>query len=296
MKNIERDIISALCNNNVQKAKEYTKIFLEQNKTKSDEAFCKRMLNVLTSRGNNLIELPANVSRFLIMEDVSISFNENRYFLTDREKNVFDEILKMNSVAEKMSEMQIRYVNSTMLHGESGTGKTTFGRYIAYKLGLPFTYLNLSMTVDSHLGDTQKNITRAFDYIKSQKCVFMLDEIDAIGMKRGNNNDVTEISRVVISLMQNIDTLSNDVILIGGTNRIDVLDEALLRRFFIKHEVQKPTQEEIKCIANKFLADVNYSFIEKEIDDIVSKSKTQSETINNVISLIAQKIYQCDQQ
>lgn len=295
MKNIERDIISALCNNNVQRAKEYTKIFLEQNKTKSDEAFCKRMLSVLTSRGNNLIELPANVSRFLIMEDVSISFNEKRYFLTDREKSVFDEILKMNSVAEKMSEMQIRYVNSTMLHGESGTGKTTFGRYIAYKLGLPFAYLNLSMTVDSHLGDTQKNITRAFDYIKTQKCVFMLDEIDAIGIKRGNNNDVTEISRVVISLMQNIDTLSNDVILIGGTNRIDVLDEALLRRFFIKHEVKKPTQEEIKCIANKFLADVNYSFIEKEIDDIVSKSKTQSETINNVISLIAQKIYQCDQ-
>ena len=61
-------------------------------------------------------------------------------------------------------------------------------------------------------------------------CVLCIDEIDTIAMRRGQT-DVGEMNRVVISLMQELDQLPNDMIVVATTNRYDQLDSALLRRF-----------------------------------------------------------------
>ena len=157
-------------------------------------------------------------------------------------------------------------------------------------MGVPFAYLNFSQTVDSYLGNTQKNISRVFDYIKQQKCVFMLDEIDAIGMRRQDNKEIGEMSRVVISLMQNLDTLTNDTVLLGATNRIDILDEALLRRFSVKHEVKRLEQEERFAMAQKFLSDVAFDYTEDWLNSVCSPSQTQSELMNHLIEAIVDQI------
>ena len=133
----------------------------------------------------NFIELPYDIKGILKMEDVSTSFNENRYFITDKEKRIFKQIEMTNNTNKKLKQLGIRYLNTTLLYGETGTGKTTFGKYVAYKLGLPFAYLNFSQCITSLLGGTSKNIDKVFEYVSKQKCVLMLDEIDAIGIKRG---------------------------------------------------------------------------------------------------------------
>lgn len=286
MNDLEKKLICSICENKLQDAKKITKIILENDTTQKNKTFCNQMLLKLNNSAMNLIELPPNIKEFLIMEDGTTSFNENRYYLSDREKWVADLIFKMDIASSKLAEIGVNYINSTMLYGESGTGKTTLGRYIAYKMGLPFAYLNFSRVVNSHLGGTQKNISNVFDYIKRKKCVFMLDEVDAIGMKRGSEKEVGELSRIVISLMQNLDMLTNDVVLIGATNRIDIIDEALLRRFATKHEVKRLNEAERLKMAKKFFSDVNYEISEWDLNELVAKNNTQAQLLNDMIMIL----------
>lgn len=285
MNNLDKQLFERVCNNDISGAKKILKIILEKDHTQANRAFCNRLLTQLNNSSMNLMELPADIKSLLIMEDVSVSFDEKRYYLSQREQEIAEKIINMNRVAGRLADIGVNYVNSTMLCGESGTGKTTFGRYLAYKMGLPFAYLNFSRTVDSYLGSTQKNISKVFDYIKQQKCVFMLDEVDAIGVKRGKE-DVGEMSRIVISLMQNLDTLTSDITLLGATNRLDIIDEALLRRFTTKHEVKRFDENERREMAEKFFCDVGYKISPIELRELAAVHDTQAGLMNRIVMVL----------
>ena len=240
-----------------------------------------------------MMELPYELKNILCVEDVSSSFKESRYFLSARESDVFENIVRMKKVNEKLMEMGIPYLNSTLLYGESGTGKTTFGRYIAYKTGLPFCYLNFSNLVESYMGHTSKNISKAFSYAISNPCVFMLDEIDCISIKRTSAESSGcdgEMARITITMMQEFDNLTNDIIVIGATNRKDRIDEALLRRFSLKHEVKVLDSKEKNEMIRKYLSDIHMDFSNLEINNLVNNNKNQSVILNELIRMIASKI------
>lgn len=149
---------------------------------------------------------------------------------------------------------------------------------------VPFAYVNFGNLIDSHLGGTQRNLSKVFDYVKNQKCVFMLDEIDAIGTERGlKSTDVGEMSRIVISLMQNLDTLSSDVVLLAATNRKDIIDKALLRRFTNSHEIRRLSEKERVEMAKIFLDDVGYSYDGEWLSRLVKKDTTQAGLMNELI-------------
>lgn len=283
MNDLDRRLIEAVCKNDIQAAKKIVRVVLEQDKTQKNRQFVNRHLMMLNNSAANLMELPADIKNLIIMEDVSVSFNERRYYLSAREQEISNRIFKMNGAATKLAEIGVNYVNSTILYGESGTGKTTFGRYLAYKMGVPFAYLNFSRVVDSYLGSTQKNISKVFDYVKQQRCVFMIDEIDAIGMRRKDSKEVGEMSRIVISLMQNLDMLTSDIMLLAATNRLDILDEALLRRFTIKHEIKRLTAEERFAMAKKFLDDVGFACDDEWLHSLADKDNTQAGLMNELI-------------
>lgn len=289
MNDLDRKLIETVCRNDLQSAKKIVKIILEQDKTQKNRMFVNRYLTMLNNSAMNLMELPADLKNLLIMEDVSVSFNENRYYLSNRESKVVEKILKLNKASQRLAEIGVNYINSTILYGESGTGKTTLGRYIAYKMGIPFAYLNFSRVVDSYLGSTQKNISKVFDHVKQQKCVFMIDEIDAIGMRRRDSKEVGEMSRIVISLMQNLDTLTSDVVLLGATNRLDIIDEALLRRFTTKHEIKRPNEQERYEIASKFLADVDFDYDDDWLIGICERDNTQAGLMNELVEALVER-------
>lgn len=289
MNDLDRRLIESVCRNDLQSAKKIVKIILEQDKTQKNRMFVNRYLTMLNNSAMNLMELPADLKNLLIMEDVSVSFNENRYYLSNREGEVIKKILKLNKASQRLAEIGVNYINSTILYGESGTGKTTLGRYIAYKMGIPFAYLNFSRVVDSYLGSTQKNISKVFDHVKQQKCVFMIDEIDAIGMRRRDSKEVGEMSRIVISLMQNLDTLTSDVVLLGATNRLDIIDEALLRRFTTKHEVKRLNEQERYEMASKFLADVDFDYDDDWLIGICEMDHTQAGLMNELVAALVEK-------
>ena len=284
-----KGLIRAVAENNTQKAKSFIKIIIDLDKTQANKGFCRMIMNTIQSSSMNLLELPQDIKGILYMEDVSMSFNPNRYYLSDRESKVADEVLGMYQTSQRLSEMGIQYLNSLILHGESGTGKTLFGRYIAYKIGLPFAYMNFSNAISSYLGSTGKNISKAFEFIEKQKCVFMVDEVDAIGMKRGRE-DVGEMSRVTIGLMQALDCVKNDTIIIGATNRLDMIDAALLRRFTITHEVIKLYKSEMESMICKYLNDVGVQYQIKDIQGYCETQKSQAVVISDLVRAIAKSI------
>lgn len=292
--NTQKRLIEAVSNNNIQLAKKYAATCCEEDTTAKNRQFCSKYRTLLTSAGNNLLELPYNLKNILYVEDVSNSFKEGRYFLSEREKAVFENIIRMKQVNSRLMEMGIPYINSTLLYGESGTGKTTFGRYIAYRTGLPFCYLDFTNLIDSYMGNTSKNISKAFDYAIANPCVFMLDEIDCISIRRSeshNNGSASgEMARITITLMQEFDKLTNDLIVIGATNRKDRIDEALLRRFALKHEVTVLSEEEKYKMVIEYLNDIGIDFPEEDINLLIAQNRNQSSLLDALIRMVSEKI------
>lgn len=286
-----RSLIREVCGGDINKIRTAALIVCKQSKTKKDELFCESAIKKIEAT-KNVVELPYDLRGILAQEDVS-NYSEERYFWRDEEVEIADRVISMYRVADKLYEKGIRYIPSVVLYGESGCGKTELARYIAYKAGLNYVYVRFSALIDSHLGQTQKNISKIFDYLRKSKCVVCFDEIDAIGMARGENDDVGEMSRVVIALMQELDTLPNSVILVGTTNRFDRLDKALVRRFSISHEVTKMNEMESKKAARNFLkyAGCSYDEIQNYVNCIVGDSPA-SKIVKDCTEFVANAILQ----
>ncbi len=118
-----------------------------------------------------------------------------------------------------------------LLHGPPGSGKTITARYVAAALGLPIITARMDAVVSSYLGNTAKNIRYIFDAASSQNVVLFLDELDAIAKARDDEHELGELKRVVIALLQNIDSVNGKLILIAATNHEHLLDPAIWRRF-----------------------------------------------------------------
>jgi SpoVK/Ycf46/Vps4 family AAA+-type ATPase len=291
--NYEQQIIKSIAENDIREARKWAVLALDADTTQKNKWFVNKYKSILTSEGANLIELPGNLKDIMLCEDVSVSFKENRYYTTEKENEIAAQIFRMAKVSTKLMEMQIPYKNATLLYGPPGTGKTMFGKYIAYKMGLPFCYLNFSRVVDSYMGVTSKNISQAFTYASSNPCVFMLDEVDTISCNRagaGNGGSEKEIARVTITLMQEFDRLANDVVIIAATNRLDILDEAFISRCPLKYEMKPFSVEENKGMVHKFLEDIGIEFSDYEIDIIVKEEKDQRTIMSRLIREIARKL------
>lgn len=286
----QRQLIRAIADNDIRSAKKCAIACLSEDTTQKNQNFVNRYKTILTSEGANLFELPPDLRDILVCEDTSLTFREDRYFLTEEKKALAEKIFTMSRVSQKLVEMSIPYKNASLLYGAPGTGKTLFGKYIAYKLGLPFCYLNFARTVDSYMGATSKNIAKAFSYAASNPCVFMLDEVDTISCNRagGMSSAEKEIGRVTITLLQEFDKLPNDVIVLAATNRMDLLDEAFISRCSIREEFKLFSDEEKRAMVEKFFSSVNMSITEAEMADIIKK-QSQRDIINKTIQCIADK-------
>lgn len=289
MNNNERYLLRYICNGDLKNAQRWAKDILESITSKTDEYFRKELLEILTKREGTFIELPSNMQGLLIAEDSSL-FPIDRYIVRESEEQIVKSILDAYSVAQELTEMGIKYTPTLMLHGVSGGGKTTLARYIAYKAKLPFVYVKFSNLVNSYLGSTQANITKVFDFAQTRPCVLCFDEIDAVGMARGQKNDVGEMNRIVIALMQELDSMNNDTILIGTTNRFDRLDDALIRRFSIKSEVFPLNVAEVCHLVRKFFDTAKIDTSDWLTKWLGENFTNQTECASTVIEKCTQKL------
>jgi DNA polymerase III delta prime subunit len=116
-----------------------------------------------------------------------------------------------------------------MLSGPPGTGKTLLAR--------------LDSLISSRLGETAKNIRQLFDFAPAKGAVLLLDELDAIAKMRDDRHELGELKRVVNTVIQGLDSLSDQAVVIAATNHPQLLDAAIWRRFPYQCDMTPPEVE-----------------------------------------------------
>lgn len=282
--------IRALAENRIQDANKEAICCCLNDTTKKNESQTTYYKKLLENGSAKMLELPVNLQGLLYMQDMS-DFNEKRYYLGNAQKELFSKIENGVNITTKMMEYGIPYMNSTLIFGIPGTGKTEFAKYVAYKLNLPYAYIKFSYLIDSYLGKTAQNLNRIFDYCKGQKCVLMLDEIDCIGLARSNDTGVDgELGRTTIALMQLLDELVEGQVIIAATNRSDRLDPALLRRFQRQIEFSPYDQVERKAMIERYINSVDSTFLTDEMLHYADHCHTQAETVKFLVEKIIEQI------
>lgn len=282
--------IKALAENRIQDAKNEAVCCCLNDNTKKNASRTSYYKKLLENGSTKLFELPPNLKGLINMQDVS-DFNESRYFLGKQQESLFNEIEAGVNTTVKLLEYGIQFANSSLIYGEPGTGKTEFAKYVAFKLGLPYAYLNFSYLIESYMGKTAQNLQRIFDYCKGQKCVLMLDEIDCIGLARGNDGGCDgELGRATIALMQALDGLIDGQIVIAATNRQDRLDKALLRRFQRQTEFKRYERNEELQMIKTYIDSVDTKFLTDDMLIFADGSATQAETVKFLIKEIIKKV------
>lgn len=119
-----------------------------------------------------------------------------------------------------------------IFYGSPGTGKTLMAKAIAGEAGVPFFSMSGSDFVEMYVGVGAKRVRELFkEAKKNAPCVIFIDEIDAVGGRRGYGNSNSEREQTINALLNEIDGFngSEGILVIAATNRIDTLDEALVR-------------------------------------------------------------------
>jgi AAA+ superfamily predicted ATPase len=140
---------------------------------------------------------------------------------------------------------------TVLLDGPPGCGKTLTARSLGCETSLPVYTARLSSIVGSYLGQTGANLKKLFTYAQNTPCILLLDEFDALGRARGRADDVGELDRVVISLLQELDHTDAAGFIVAATNMGDALDPALWRRFDLSITLPKPTKAELRRFARQ---------------------------------------------
>lgn len=160
-----------------------------------------------------------------------------------------------------------------LLAGPPGTGKTMTARIIARELHVPLSTIMMDKLVTKYMGETGAKLRQIFDIIGKRVGVYLFDEFDAIGAERGLNNDIGEMRRVLNAFLQFIESDKSDSLIIAATNNLNLLDQALFRRFDDVLHYEKPSDNDIVNLIINRLGNFKGNF---DINNIITAAKTLS--------------------
>ena len=187
----------------------------------------------------------------ITMEDFLTALREieptaTREFYTERSKVQWHHIGGLKRIRETLlsivdwphkfpelfEEGNVRPPRGILFSGPSGTGKTLMAKALAGETGLNFISISGPILFSKWLGESEKALHQIFKKAKqSAPCILFFDEIDALVTNRGHGSDGGAVERMASQFFNELDNLSDlsQVIVLGATNREDLLDPALMR-------------------------------------------------------------------
>ncbi len=215
-------------------------------------------------------------------DDVNMNLSVNTTFqdvagIPEAKEELY-EIVDFLKYPEKYNTAGAKIPRGVLLEGDPGTGKTLLARAVAGEANVNFISASGSQFVEMFVGVGAQRVRALFDNAKKNSpCVIFIDEIDAIGGKRGyglNSGGNDEREQTLNQILTNMDGFekTDGIIVLAATNRIDTLDPALLRsgRFDRKVKVTLPNNDERKEIAKIHFRNKNVNFSYVKLADLTS--------------------------
>ena len=192
----------------------------------------------------------------------------------EEEKEELKEVVEFLKSPKKFSDLGAKIPSGVLLVGPPGTGKTLFAKAVAGEAGVPFFSVSGSDFVEMYVGVGASRVRDLFEVAKkNQPCIIFIDEIDAVGRRRGaglggGHDEREQTLNQILVAMDGFEE-NQGIIVMAATNRDDILDPALLRpgRFDRKINVNLPDvrgREQILKVhaRNKPMApDVNFKTV-----------------------------------
>mgnify|MGYP006172385299 FL=1 len=188
--------------------------------------------NFSQNSGSNPMNLGNSPARFDQRPDTGVTFDDIAGI--DEAKAEFEEIVSFLKEPDKYTRVGAKIPKGVLLIGPPGTGKTLLAKAIANEANVPFFSVAGSEFVEMFIGIGAARIRDLFTKAsENTPCIIFIDEIDAVGRERGSGvgggNDERE--QTLNQLLTEMDGFKENkgVIVVGATNRVDILDAALLR-------------------------------------------------------------------
>ncbi|XP_076549075.1 peroxisomal biogenesis factor 6 isoform X1 [Osmia lignaria lignaria] len=191
---------------------------------------------------------------------------------------------------EIMRRIQLPLINALgfgqsglLLYGPPGTGKTLLAKAVATEYQLHFLSIKGPEVLNMYVGQSEKNVRQVFERARAAApCIIFFDELDSLAPNRGRSGDSGGVmDRVVSQLLAEMDGLdfSNNIFIIGATNRPDLIDPALLRpgRFdkllYVGiHSDRESQLNVLKALTRKFKFRENGEELTKLIDQLPDRT------------------------
>ena len=209
-------------------------------------------------------------------------------------KEELEEIIDFLKAPQKYRDLDIRLPKGVLLVGPPGVGKTLISKAVAGEANVPFFYQSGASFVHIYVGMGAKRVSELFRKAKQMApSIIFIDEIDAVGKSRGEfRNDEREAT--LNQLLTEMDGFedSSGVIIIGATNKVEMLDEALLRagRFDRRIHISLPDLEDRSKTLELYLANKPHEVhIEEVARMTVGFNSAALDTLTNEAAIYAMR-------
>jgi len=197
--------------------------------------------------------LPDTVRALLTMRVPSVTLGQ--LILPDVVGAAVRDFVEEQRCADALSVSGADPRHKLLLSGPTGCGKTALAGAIAHGLNRPFYVMRTSGVVESHMGETSRNLAKVFDFVSSHPCVVLIDEVDGVATRRDDKQEVAELRRIVGFLLQAFDALPTHTVIVAATNLPKCVDGALVRRFDARLHLPIPSAAQVLQYLARFALD-----------------------------------------
>lgn len=221
--------------------------------------------------GGRLMGIGKSNAKVYVENEIGVTFDDVAG--QEEAKESLKEVIDFLNCPKRYTEIGAKLPKGALLVGPPGTGKTLIAKAVAGEAKVPFFSLSGSSFVEMFVGVGASRVRELFkEAVAKAPCIIFIDEIDAIGKSRDNqmqsNDEREQTLNQLLSEMDGFDS-SKGIVILGATNRPEILDKALLRpgRFDRRVIVDRPDYKGREAILKVHAKNVNLGE-DVDIDEI----------------------------